>query len=302
MPNLKDIKKRIKSVKNTQKITQAMKMVAAAKVKKAEKKVLESRPFSNELNKVFHKLLESTPDISETNLQVDKAIDNYPKLLAQRELKTVGLLVVTSDKGLAGAYNANIIKKAISRKNELEKDGIKTKMFIVGAKGIGSLKRTDADIVKTYSKLPPVPTHGASNLIAEDIAESFVSGEIDRIEVLTTRFKSMLSFEVQLWEVLPVRISKTEKAEEISPEMMYEPTPEVILQKTVPLYISNRIYQGLLEAAASELASRMSAMSTATTNAGDMISHLELVYNKARQGAITQELLEVVAGAEALNG
>ncbi|MFH0702362.1 MAG: ATP synthase F1 subunit gamma [bacterium] len=303
MPNLKDIKRRIKSVKNTQKITQAMRMVAVAKVKKAENKVKASRPFSNELLKAFQRLLAAKPEINNINIQTGKAIDNYPALLKYREPKTVGLLVITSDRGLAGAYNANLVKKTLSRMHELEKDGISAKVFVVGLKGLNALKRAKIDIAETYIRMPVVPTSGQANVIVEDIAEYFVREEIDKIEIITTRFNSMVSFEAQLWQVLPVKsLSEEKKKEKNQPsaEMIFEPRPEVILQKIVSLYLSNRVYQALIEASASELAARSASMAAATKNAGDMIQHLTLVYNKARQASITQEILEIVGGANAL--
>ena len=301
MASLRDIKRRIKSVKNTQKITQAMRMVAAAKVKRAENRVKASRPFSFELSLAFQKLLATKPEIKEGKVKSSKAIDNYPALLKQREIKALGLLVVTSDKGLAGAYNANVIRRTILRIKELKAQGIEAKVFIVGQKGLNALKRTDANIVEIYTKMPAVPTAGQAAVMAEDIAEYFVREEIDKIEILTTHFKSLLSFEVQQWNILPVSLEET-KEEKPQAEMLFEPDAETILQEIVPLYFSNRVYQALIEAAASELAARMTAMAAATSNAGDMIQHLTLAYNKARQASITQELLEVVSGADALKG
>jgi F-type H+-transporting ATPase subunit gamma len=302
MPSLRDIKRRIRSVQNTQKITQAMRLVAAAKVKKAEAKVKASRPFSNELAKSFERLLASKPNIHNVIIKTEKAITNYPALLKQRELKTVGILVVTSDRGLAGAYNANVVRRTIARIQELKRNNINVKLFIIGSKGLAALKKENVDIAENYVKMPAIPTAGAANIVAEDIAEYYVKEEIDRIEIITTHFKSMLSFDVQLWEILPVVIEPEIKREEEivhRAEMLFEPNPELILQNIVPLYLSNRVYQAMTEASASELAARMTAMSSATNNANDMIQYLTLVYNKARQASITQEILEVVSGAQA---
>jgi len=302
MPSLRDIRRRIKSVQNTQKITQAMRMVAAAKVKRAETKVKASRPFSNELTRSFERLLASKPNIDNIKIKTERAIDNYPALLKQHDLKTVGILVVTSDKGLAGAYNANVVRRAIARIRELKRSNKNVKLFIVGSKGLAALRKENVDIAEHYVKMPAVPTTGGANVIAEDIAEFYVREEIDRIEIITTHFKSMLSFDVQLWEVLPVAIEpEIKREEEIThhAEMLFEPNSEVILQNIVPLYLSNRVYQAMIEAYASELAARMSAMTAATTNANDMIRYLTVVYNKARQASITQEILEVISGAKA---
>lgn len=306
MANLKIIKNRIKSVKNTQKITQAMKMVAAAKVKKAENQVKSSRPFSNELARCFIKLIASKPEIDKEKVTSANPLDNYPELLKQRKLQTVGLMVITSDKGLAGAYNANVVRKAVSRAREILREGLNVKLFILGTKGVQSLKKYHFETLKTYTKLPAIPTPGGCAIIAEDLAESYINKEIDKIEIITTHFKSTLSYQVQLWQLLPVIIApekqEQEQQQKIEPEMLFEPNIETVLQKIVPLYFTNRIFQAMTEASASELAARMQAMSAATNNARDMIKILTIDYNKARQASITQELLEVVSGAQALEG
>lgn len=305
MPNLKDIKDRINSINSTQKITQAMKMVAAAKVKKSENAVKRGRPFTSELMKMFARLLDAVSDYSEDVLKVEKGIDNYPVLLKKREKKTAGLLVVTSSKGLAGAYNANIVRHTLKLVEENAEKGIATKLFVAGQKGLIALKRQAAikgfEILKSYTKLPSEPNATTSLVIAEDMAQAFVDGKIDSIEIVTTRFRNMMSYSVEEWKVLPVELEE-EAGEDhkIDPLMMFDTSEHDILQKLVPLYISNTIYQSLLEAVASELASRMTAMSAATSNAQEMIRLLTIDYNKARQAAITQEISEVVSGADAL--
>ncbi len=302
MPNLKDIKRRIKSIQNTQKITQAMKMVAAAKVRRAETKVKAARPYSKKIADALSFLLSQKPEIRDTKIITQRAMDNYPALLEHREMKTVGLLLITSDRGLAGGYNANLVRAAVKRVKELKQSNVDVRLYIVGLKGISALKRrNDMDIVKTYSRLPAVPGVHEADLIAEDLAEDFVDEQIDSIEILTTNFKSMMCFDVQSWKVLPVMLPSQPQEYESSSEMIFEPSPEAVLQKIVPLYLSNRVYQALLEASASELASRMAAMSAATKNANEVIQQLTVVYNKARQASITQEILEVVSGANALN-
>lgn len=305
MTNLKDIKNRIKSVESTKKITRAMKMVAAAKVKKAENTVKASRPFTAELNNMFKKLLNSVGSYSSSSLKIKAAIDNYPELLQVREVKTVGLLVITSNKGLAGAYNANIVRKTISRIEEYKEQGINTILFVVGQKGISLLKRKCAQlntrIEKTYLNVANNPSGEGAKMVVEDMAEYFVSKQIDKIEIITTRFKNMMSYFVEEWEVLPLKTPEEiqEKLHDnvIDPLMEFEPDMHHILQKVVPMYITNIIYQALLEAQASELASRMTAMSAATTNAEKMIQNLSVEYNKSRQFAITQEIIEVVSGS-----
>lgn len=310
MTNLKDIKNRIQSVQSTQKITRAMKMVAAAKVKKAENTVKASRPFTTELTSMFKKLLASVGTYSAQSLKIKSAIDNYPELLQVREIKTVGLLVITSNKGLAGAYNANVVRKTLQTIKDYKEQGIKTILFVVGQKGISTLRRKckdlDCEIVKTYLSVENEPTGEGAKLVIEDIAEYFVSHQIDKIEVITTRFKNMMSYFVENWTILPLKglNDDHEKITDniIEPLMEFMPDMHSILQKIVPMYMTNILFQSLLEAQASELASRMTAMSAATTNAEKMIKGLSVQYNKTRQFAITQEIIEVVSGANAQLG
>ena len=303
MPNTKDIKSRISSVQNTKKITKAMKMVAAAKVKKAESTVKAARPFAEELMVLFRKMLATVGDESATGLKVERGLDNYPELLKEREVKSEGLLVITSNKGLAGAYNANVVKPALKRVKENSEKGIKTVIYPVGQKAVSAFKHKagDYELKKGYISVANDPTATGANIIAEDIAEDFVNGIIDRIDIITTRFNNMMSYSVQDWEILPVKIEKAE-THEIDPVMEFEPSPHSVLQQLVPMYISNSIFQALLEANASELASRMTAMSAASNNAEEMINTLTIDYNKARQAAITQELVEIVSGAQGVNG
>ncbi len=230
-------------------------------------------------------------------------------MLEKREVKTAGFLVITSNKGLAGAYNANVVRNVLKKVTEYKAQGINSKLFVIGQKGISSLNRKSTEygfeIVKTYTKIAnDVSSSGARN-IAEDLAEYFVKGEIDTIEIFTTRFKNMMSYSSEKWDICRLIYQMTVKKtndENIDPLMIFEPSEHGILQSVVPLYITNTIYQSLLEAQASELASRMTAMSAASNNAEDMIRILTIDYNKARQWAITQEILEVVSGADALKG
>ena len=307
MANLKDIKNRIQSVQSTKKITRAMKMVAAAKVKKAETTVKMSRPFTAELNAMFKKLLNSVGSYSGHTLKIKSAVDNYPALLQVREPKTAGLLVITSNKGLAGAYNSNIIKKTIQTIKEYNDKGIKTILFIVGQKGVSTLRKRckdfDCEIAKTYHAVANNPTGERASAIVEDIAEYFVNEKIDKIEIITTRFKNMMSYFIENWEVLPLKgiHDDHDRLHDniVEPIMEFSPDMHHILQKVVPMYIANIIFQALLEAQASELASRMTAMSAATNNADKMLQELSTQYNKTRQFAITQEIIEVVSGANA---
>ena len=302
MPNLKDIKSRISSVQNTKKITKAMKMVAAAKVKKAENTVKAARPFSDELLFLFRKMLATVGEYSTSGLKIEKALDNYPALLEKREVKTEGILVITSNKGLAGAYNANVIKSTLVRIKENDANGIKTIIYPVGQKAVSAFKHRSGnfELAKSYLSVANDPTATGASLIAEDIAEDFVAGKIDKIDIITTHFNNMMSYSVVSWDVLPVKIKKAE-SHEIDPVMEFEPSVHSVLQQLVPMYITNSIFQALLEANASELAARMTAMSAASNNAEEMINTLTIDYNKARQSAITQELVEIVSGAQGVS-
>ena len=305
MANLKDIKERILRVESTKKITRAMKVVAAAKVKKSETAVVTSRPYTRELVSMFQKLLNSVTEFSSDSLKIKSAIDDYPALLKTREIKSIGILVMTSNKGLAGAYNANVVREVLRRIKEYQSNGISVTLFVAGQKGISALrkkcKELGVPIVKKYFSAIDNPNPMEARDIAEDMAEYFVAEKIDKIEIVTTRFKNMMSYFVEDWPVLPV-VGITDVKERITdnvldPLMEFIPDKHHILQKIVPMYMTNIFYQALLEAQASELASRMTAMSAATNNAEKMIKELSVEYNKTRQFAITQEIIEVVNGA-----
>lgn len=310
MANLKDIKNRIQSIESTKKITRAMKMVAAAKVKRAESSVKASRPYTKELISMFQKLVDAVDEFSSATLKIKAAIDDYPELLISRDIKNVGILVITSNKGLAGAYNANVVRDTLKRIEAYKQQGIGVQLFIAGQKGISALRKRcttlGCPITKKYYSAIDAPTPIEARAIAEDMAEYFVGGKIDKIEIVTTRFKNMMSYRVEDWQVLPVEgvIDRHEKITDniLDPLMEFIPDKHHILQKIVPMYMTNIFYQALLEAQASELASRMTAMSAATSNAEKMIHDLSIEYNKTRQFAITQEIIEVVSGSNAQVG
>lgn len=305
MASLKSIKKRINSIQSTKKITRAMKMVAAAKVRSSETLVKASRPYASELYHMFRKLLNSVGTFSSESLKIKRAIDNYPKLLEKREFKCVALFVITSNKGLAGAYSANVVKSTIKRIKELKEKGLDVRVFVAGQKGISMLQRRlaalNCPMEKKYFSVVETPDAMGAREIAEDLSEYYVNGIIDKIEIITTRFRNMVSYSVDTWAVLPLDGIKDnhERITDniIEPLMEFSPDKHHILQKIVPMYITNSFYQALLEAKASELASRMTAMSAATSNAEKIIHNLSIEYNKLRQSAITNEIIEVISGA-----
>ncbi len=308
MASLKDIKNRINSVQSTKKITRAMKMVAAAKVRHSEMATKASRPYSTELYRMFQKLLNSVGQFSAETLKIKTAIDNYPALLKNKEIHTVGLFLITGNKGLAGAYSANVIKASLRKIAEYKSEGKNVKLFVAGQKGVSilsrRLKNTDISIEKKYFTAVDEPSPLDAREIAEDLAEYYVDGRIDKIEIITTRFKNMVSYSVDSWAVLPLEgvknVQERLKDNVLEPLMEFTPDMHHILQKLVPMFMTNIFYQALLEAKASELASRMTAMSAATTNAEKIIHDLSIQYNKIRQAAITNEIIEVVSGANSL--
>ncbi len=301
MANLKAIKNRINSIKSTQKITRAMKMVASAKVKKFENRVKASRPFTYELGKLFYRLLHSIDKIEAKTTNFKEPIYNFPVLLTEREIKNVGLLVITSNKGLAGAFNANLVRYTLKTIEMYKEKGIGCELFVIGQKGYSVLKRSCEEygykITQKYTNFSENPTSSQSLLVAKDMAKSFVNGDIDSMEIITTRFKNMMSYSVEKWDILPLDEIEEDYTNEEFTDMEVEPGLSSVMSELVPLFISSIIFQAMLESSASELASRMTAMSAACSNADEMIQKLTIEYNKVRQAIITQELTEIVGGS-----
>jgi F-type H+-transporting ATPase subunit gamma len=293
MANLKAIRNRIRSVQATRKITSAMRLVAAAKVRRAQARMLAARPFTAAVMKM---LREAVADSSPIDLQ------DLP-LLRPREIKKVAILVLSSDRGLCGSYNTTIFREVLARIEQLKKENKGVALILVGLKAVGFFKHVKVEKLKTYTLLPAVPTVQEAKLIADQTAELFVSKQVDAVEIMGARFISMLRSEVTDTKFLPVHMPEKAEHGAMKPERLFEPSIiEVMETELLPKYIENTVYQALLEASAAELAARMNAMTNASNNARDLISSLTLVYNKARQGSITQELLEIVGGAEALKG
>lgn len=301
--NQKNIKDRISSIKSTQKITRAMKMVAAAKVKKCENAVKASRPFTKAMVEMLYRLLKTVKDYPEDEIRPSKPSQNWRVLLEKRNVKSVGILVISSDKGLAGAYNANVVRYTVKEIKAFKDKGIDVKLYVIGQKGLSALKREqrniDFEIVKTYPAFIEGGSSALGTVVSEDMSTDFVNGKIDEIKIVTTRFRNMMSYSVEEWGILPMDTNTDNAEAYVVSEMEIEPNLSVMLRQIVPYYIANIVYQALLEATASELASRMTAMSAACNNADDMIRTLTIDYNKARQAAITQEITEVVGGADA---
>lgn len=314
MPNLKAIRDRIKSVKNTKKITEAMRLVAAAKVRRAQEQVTSTRPFADRLAQVLYGL--------QNRLQFEEA--DLP-LLKQREVKSVGLLVISGDRGLCGGYNTNVIRRAEKRAQELQKDGLAYKYIIAGRKAAQYFERRQQPIDAKYTGLEQIPTAAEASMIADELLSLFLSESVDRVELVYTKFVSLISSRPVIQTLLPLtaqgleaqddeifrlttrggdfEVERQKVTTEVTPlprDMIFEQDPVQILDALLPLYLNNQLLRALQESAASELAARMTAMNNASDNATELIGTLTLSYNKARQASITQELLEVVGGAAAL--
>ena len=315
MANLKEIRDRIKSVKNTRKITEAMRLVAAAKVRRAQEQVLRSRPFADRLAR----LLE--------NLQARMRFEDADApLLEQRNVETITLVAVTGDRGLCGGYNANIIKRTETRFAELQGKGYKVDLVLIGRKAISYFTNRSYPIQATFTGLEQVPTADEAGSIANEVFAEFLSGSTDRVEIIYTKFINLVSCNPVVQTLLPLDPQGIAEADDeifrlttkdgelrvesgagpantqpqLPSDIVFEQSPDQLLNALLPLYLQNQLLRSLQEAAASELASRMTAMNNASDNAKALAKTLTLDYNKARQAAITQEILEVVGGAAAM--
>ena len=314
MANLKEIRDRIVSVKNTRKITEAMRLVAAAKVRRAQDQVLKSRPFADKLARVLQNI--------QTRMQFETSTS---PLLSKRDIKNISLVCITADRGLCGGYNTNVIKKVEARYAELLKQGFAPRLILVGKKAISYFQnRKDRYLIKsTFKELEQVPTAKDSEGITKDVLAEFLSENSDRVEIIYTKFITLVSCAPVVQTLLPLdpqgiaeendeifrlttkdsqlRVEKSnlEKSDtgKLPSDIVFEQSPDQLLDSLLPLYLQNQVLRALQESAASELACRMTAMNNASDNAKELAGTLNLTYNKARQAAITQEILEVVGGS-----
>lgn len=307
MPSLKAIRKRITSVKNTRKITRAIKLVSTAKLRRAQDALIAARPYSSAIARVV------------SELSAVAGADAH-KLFEDRPLARAAIVVVTSDRGQAGAFNANVVK-AVERYAANELSGAsEVSLRIIGRKGNQYFARRRA----TVTSFDPAPTGATALDLARDTAnrviDDFTSGKVDRVFVVYNEFKSSISQVTRVKQLLPVVPEKADKADkatalvpsggaaahapaaEAQPDFLYEPSKHELLGRLVPLYVQIQIYRAALESIAAFFAAQMTAMENATKNAGEMITKLTLSYNRARQASITKELLEIIGGAEALKG
>ncbi|MGR3374718.1 MAG: F0F1 ATP synthase subunit gamma [Pseudooceanicola nanhaiensis] len=293
MPNLKDLKNRIASVKSTRKITKAMQMVAAAKLRRAQDAAEAARPYAERFNAVMAQLAGSVG-----------GSDSAPKLLSGTGKDDVHLLVVmTAERGLCGGFNSSIVKLAKSHAEKLRAAGKTVKILTVGKKGREQLRRDYSDLLIGHVDLSEVKTLGYANAqdIAKDLLSRFDAGEFDVATIFFNRFQSVISQIPTAQQVIPAKFEAEEgEGDGASTLYDYEPSEEEILADLLPRGVATQIFAALLENGASEQGARMSAMDNATRNAGDMIERLTIEYNRSRQAVITNELIEIISGAEAL--
>jgi F-type H+-transporting ATPase subunit gamma len=298
MANLKDIRSRIGSVQNVRKITRAMEMISAARLRRAEQRIEHLRPYADALRRM--------------TARASQAADNVPNLpiLQDREnVETVGILLITGDRGLAGPFNSQIVRAGNRRAAELKRDGKNVLWYAVGRRGVSSLEFRQLELGDSWTGFTDRPAFADARTIGDGMAAAYVDGKVDRVEIIYNGYISPVNQEVREETLLPLQQADVIDVDEEEPDedesdsralWIYEPDPEEILARLVPDYVEISIYRALLESTASEHGARMSAMRNASDNAGELIDDLTLAANRQRQAEITQEIMEVVAGAEGL--
>jgi F-type H+-transporting ATPase subunit gamma len=295
MASVQDIKRRIRSVRNTRKITRAMELVAAAKLRRAQARIEAMRPYADTMRELIAGVGRAATSVR-----------GLPLLQQREEISTVAIVPLTGDRGLAGAFNAQILRRAFSLERELRRDGKDVRWIVVGKKGRSTLTFRRYEVSGEYTGFTDRPAYSDAQAIAHRVAELFVEGEVDRVVLVYNQFVSALTQQVTEQEILPIAADILETDEEerqqdaLRGDFIFEPEPEEILERLLPVYVETQVYRALLESTASEQGARMTAMRNASKNAGELIDRLTLDMNRARQAEITQEILEVVGGAEAL--
>jgi F-type H+-transporting ATPase subunit gamma len=290
---LQDIRRRIRSVTNTRKITKAMELVAAARLRRAEARITQMRDYADRMQELTAGTARAAASLRGRTL------------LQQREERTVAVLPITGDRGLAGAFNAQILRRAFALERQLRSEGKETRWLAVGRKGRSSLEFRRYALDRAWTGFTDRPSYADAQAVAHHLAELYGQEEIDRAVIVYNHYVSPLVQRVTEQEVLPISEQMLgregeEEAEALLGDFIYEPEPEQILERLLPVYLETELYRALLESAASEHGARMTAMRNASKNAGELITSLTLDMNRARQAEITQEILEVVAGADAL--
>ena len=296
MASLQDIRRRITSVRNTRKITKALELVAGARLRRAQMRIEEMRPYADRMQE----LMAGT----------SRAAASFRglALLQRREVKKVAVLLVTGDRGLAGPFNGQVLRRAFELERAERAEGHEIDWLVAGRKGASTLRFRRYDVKASWAGFADKPKYSDAQTIAHTLAELYSSEEVDRVVLVYNRYVSPLVQRVTVTDLLPIQEHvlggerDEDEANAFHGDFIYEPEPEEILQRLLPVYLETEIYRALLESAASFLASQMTAMRNASKNAGELIDSLTLAMNRARQAEITQEILEVVAGADALTG
>jgi F-type H+-transporting ATPase subunit gamma len=295
MATVQDIRRRIRSVANTRKITRAMELVAAAKLRKAQARIEAMRPFAD-------RMLE----LMAGTARASSSVRGLPLLQQREQERAVALVPISGDRGLAGAFNSQVLRRALALERELRGEGKEVRWVGVGRKGIGSLRFRRFELAGEFSGFTDQPAYGDAQAIAHRLAELYTDEEVDRVTIVYNAYQSALVQRVTVRDVLPLSedVLETDQQEReedaLRGDFIYEPEPEEILARLLPVYLETELYRALLESTASEHGARMTAMRNASKNAGELIDSLTLAMNRARQAEITQEILEVVAGADAL--
>ena len=296
MASTQDLKRRVRSVQNTRKITKAMELVASARLRRAQARIETMRPYAD-------KMLELMSGVARASVSKQRL-----PLLQRREPQTTAILAMTGDRGLAGAFNSQVVRRAFARGRDLEAEGQTVRWLVAGKKGRSTFRFRGYDVAGDWTGFSDRPAYTDAQAIAHTLTEQYVEGEFDRVILVYNHFESPLVQKVTEQEVLPIPEHLLETDEEerrddaMRGDFIYEPEPEEILARLLPVYLETEVYRALLESAASEQGARMTAMRNASKNAAELIDSLTLAMNRARQAEITQEILEVVAGADALEG
>jgi len=294
MASVQDLRRRIHSVRNTRKITRAMELVAAAKLRRAELRIKALRPYAETMNELIAGVGRASSSL------------RLPLLEQRGDVQAVAIVPLTGDRGLAGAFNAQIMRRAFALERALQAEGKTVRWVAVGKKGRSTLTFRRRELAGAYIGFTDRPAYEDAQAVAHRAAELFTAGEVDRVTLVYNTFVSALTQRVTEQDVLPISADILETDEEeraadvLRGDFIFEPEPEQIMERLLPVYLETQVYRALLESTASEQGARMTAMRNATKNAGELIDTLTLHMNRARQAEITQEILEVVAGAEAL--
>jgi F-type H+-transporting ATPase subunit gamma len=295
MASVQDIKRRIRSVRNTRKITRAMELVAAAKLKRAQTRIEDMRPYAD-------RMLE----LMAGTARASSSVRGLPLLQKREAEQNVAIVPLTGDRGLAGAFNSQILRRALALDRQLRGEGKNVRWVGVGRRGVGSLRFRRLELSGEFVGFTDQPRYADAQAIAHRVAELYTNEEVDRVVIVYNQFESALVQKVTVQDVLPLSGDLLEKDDEeraddaMRGDFIFEPEPEQILERLLPVYVETELYRALLESAASEHGARMTAMRNASKNAEELVDSLTLAMNRARQAEITQEILEVVAGADAL--